>query len=151
MGIDLYSVQKSIKEHIETEFPGYDVIRNGALNDEGLERDESGQVKNYIVLRFGTLRQRGAAFGGVRNSDYYSVVDVNVVSRNEDWAAQTLNVVRDDLLGWKPEGGEEMGIDTGMSEFPIRNSSNRPTAYVSSQRFRYGINQGNQRLRMPRP
>lgn len=141
MGFDLYSTQQSIKTYLEAQFPNY-IFERGSVPDDESVRREDGKIVNYVVLRFRPMQPRGngKSMMGARSDDYFSTVDVNVISANEDFAAQTLNVMVDRLIGFKPAGATQMIPEGGTGDIAIRNVSNKPTAYISSQRFTFGLN-----------
>jgi hypothetical protein len=141
VGLDLYGVQKNILTYLTTNFPMYSFNRGSILSDETLVR-VNGDVQNYFVIRFGQLLvdNNGSAMGGPRWDDYYSTFDLNCVGATDDRAANSLNFIRDRLIGLRVQGSGALTLDHGASNYAILNTSGQPSAYFASQRFRFNMN-----------
>lgn len=144
-GFDLTPVQDNITARIESILPNTPVDEDGVLDDTNLKRGPDLQLVPYIVPRYGSLRRQplGYAVVGTRHDNYYSTVDVSCVAPTGRAARAMLNAATDGLLGFKPDDSSEMVIEGLPDNFVIMNNVGRPTAFVASVRFRFGVNMPN--------
>lgn len=140
-GLNIITTQDSITAYVRQEFSGYEVYEVDVVNDDAIIKKD-GLAKPYIVLRYGGLRNSGnlGSFVGARNDEYYSTVDVIIVSQNSKQARISLNVVIDRLVGWKPVDSTPMYIDGNMDIWgsPVNNGA--PPVYMASSRLSYNVN-----------
>lgn len=143
-GFNTLIAQDAITARCQVALPGHAVIEDGILDDANLLRDTAtGQLVPYVIVRFGPLRRSalGYSIAGARHDDYYSTTDILVVAPKGRMARQGMMILTDSLLGFKPDGTSEMIIEGGSSEFVVMSNEARPSAFVSSIRMRYGVNQ----------
>tara|TARA_R110000782_G_scaffold94088_3_gene177769 strand:+ start:1988 stop:2446 length:459 start_codon:yes stop_codon:yes gene_type:complete len=140
-GLDVVSVQDSIEAYVKEQFSNYAVYDSDVFDDNAVIK-VANKIKPYIVLRWGGLRNSntGGGFGGVRHDEYYSTVDVAVVSPTSKQSRIALNIIVDKLVGWKPAGSNHMKSEGGMDIIGIAIYDAKPTAYLASSRLRYAIN-----------
>lgn len=140
-GLNIITTQDSITAYVRQEFPGYDVYEIDVVNDDSIIKKD-GLAKPYIVLRYGGLRNSGnlGSFVGARNDEYYSTVDVIIVSQNSKQARISLNVVIDRLIGWKPTDSTPMSVDGGTDIWGAPMNNGAPPVYMASTRLRYNVN-----------
>ena len=152
MSLDLFAVQETIADYVRDQFPTYVVEEDGIPDDKQLKR-KNGKVVNYIVLTWGTLSRKagGSSMAGARWDDYESTVDVNVVSGVGRNARQSLNIVTDRLIGYRPTGGNELTTRGNSTTMTVRDVDGNITAYISSQRLLFGVNGENVGERIPVP
>lgn len=142
MAFDLYSIQKDIKDFMESEFPQYDWYRNTIPEDEQVPR-QGEEVNPFFVLQYGQMypRPRGKSIKGVRNDEFYSWVQLIGMGSVEDDVANALALPVDRLIGYKPVGATKLVPDGGMGDYGSRQYSVRPVLYYQSQRFEFGMTQ----------
>lgn len=142
-GLSILSIQDNITNYLRTVMQE-EVHEDAILDDANLIK-KNGVLYPYIVLRYGPLRRKTQAFSvaGARYDDYYSTVDVATVAPTGRIARQVMDIaVGRYLVGYKPEGGQEVTVEGGGSaEFVVTNSENKPSAYVSTIRMVFGVNQ----------
>jgi hypothetical protein len=142
-GFNTLAIQDAITARIETALPNHKVIEDGIVDDANLLRDENQQLVPYIIVRYGPLRRKylGYAVAGSRHDDHYATTDIMCIAPKGRMAREGLMILTDALIGYKPDGTSEMTIEGGTSEFVVMSNEARPTAFVSSIRFRFGVNQ----------
>jgi hypothetical protein len=144
-GFNTLLIQDNITAKLKATLPFHQVVEDGVVDDVNLIRDPtSQQVVPYIIVRFGPLRRKylGNSMGGSRHDDYYSTTDIMTIAPRGRMARQAMMILTDALIGWKPDGTSEIVIEGGSSEFVVMSNEARPTAFVSSIRMRFGVNQG---------
>lgn len=153
MAFNTIEVQDAITAEIERVLPNHEVIEDGILDDANLLRDVNNLLVPYVIARYGPLRRKylGYSIAGSRHDDYYSTVDIMVVAPKGRMAREGLMILTDALIGWKPDGTSEMIIEGGSSDFVVMSNEARPSAFVASVRFRFGVNQGNVSARLVAP
>ena len=140
-GLNLVALQDIIVAHVRAQFPAYDVIEDEILDDDYLLK-VNGKVKPYIVLRWGGLFRNAAngSFAGVRFDEYTSAVDVNIIAPTPSQARRAMNIVMDNLIGWKPTGGGAMIPEGGSGVYVVVNDNNKPHLYIGSSRLSFTVN-----------
>lgn len=140
-GLDVIAVQDIITEHIRDEFSAYEVYEDGVLDDEYLLQ-VNNNVKPYIVVTHGMPMRNptGASFGGVRQDEYTCSVDVSIVAPKGKQVRLALNLIHDQLVGFKPTGGSALTPFASGGPWAILNTSGATHVYTGSVRFEYAIN-----------
>lgn len=153
MAFNTLAIQDAITAKLIATLPSHQVIEDGILDDANLVRDANERLVPYIIARYGPLRRKYLAYSiaGSRYDDYYATTDIMVVAPKGRMAREGLMILTDALIGWKPAGGDEMIVEGGSSEFVVMSNQARPTAFISSIRFRFGVNQGNVGSRLVPP
>ena len=143
-GLDIISIQNNIEAYVRAQFPNYTIYDNDILDDESILKI-GNKVKPYIVLRWGGLLNSptGGSFAGVRYDEYYSIVDVVVISPTSKQSRIALNIIMDKLIGWQPAGSNPMKPDGGMDIIGIPDYNGKPNVYLASSRLTYAINAEN--------
>lgn len=147
-GLALVPYEDAITAELRRVLPNVLIEEDGILDDENLIRTPNepplvgGSLIPYVVPRYGTLRRRpqGYAIAGTRYDEYYSTVDISCVAPKGRMARMLLDVCVDTLLGFKPDGSQEMTVEGLPDNFTIMNDQGRPAAFVSSLRLRFGVN-----------
>jgi hypothetical protein len=150
-GLQIVPYEDAITAKIKLIMPNTLVEEDGILDDQNLIRTPNtndgigGVLVPYIVPRYGSIRRRplGFAIAGTRYDEYYSTVDISCVAPKGRMARQMLDVAVDALLGFKPDGVQEMTVEGLPDNFTIMNDQGRPAAFVSSVRLRFGVNGAN--------
>ena len=143
MAFNTLAVQDTITAKLKLILPNHQVIEDGILDDANLVRDANERLVPYVITRYGPLRRKylGYAVAGTRYDDYYSTTDIMVVAPKGRMAREGIMILTDALIGFKPDGTSEMTIEGGSSDFVIMDAEARPSAFVASVRFRFGVNQ----------
>src|SRR4051812_38252981 len=141
-GIALVPYEDAITAELQRVLPNTHIEEDGILDDVNLRRVASpsnpdGVLEPYVVPRYGTLRRKpqGYAIAGTRKDEYYSTVDVSCVAPTGRMARQLLDACVDVLLGFKPDGTQEMTVEGLPDNFTIINDQGRPAAFVASLRM----------------
>ena len=140
-GLDLYSVQQYIAALVRDKFPNYKVYEDEMLDDESILKLGTF-VEPYLVLRWSKMNRafNGASFGGVRHDEYFSSVDVCVVSSMPKASRKIMNNIFGILAGEKI-GNTRLSPDPGNTGFAtITDNAGIPHAYVASERFSFAVN-----------
>lgn len=140
-GLDLVSVQDAIAAHVVSTFSAYEVKQDEILDDESMLK-LSNRTKPFIVLRWqGLVRSpANASFMGARFDEYNSAVDVIFVAPNPRIARQGLNMVLDELIGWRLPGGSELTPSGGSAVFPSVDYEGKPHLYLAVNTLRFQVN-----------
>jgi hypothetical protein len=135
-------ITDAITQKIKDTLPSTQVDEDGVVDNANLPRTTDGQLIPYVVPRYGSARRElsDTSFAGVRKDSFYGTVDVSCIAPTGRMSRQMLDYLVDALLGFKPTGMGEMWTEGLPDNFPIMNDMSRPTAFVSSIRFRYTIN-----------
>ena len=142
MAFNIYAIRKDIANYLTTELPQFQFRTDSLPENIQMLRDTEGEVNPFFIVRPGKIRPRprGRSIAGPRHDDYYTWIDVICVGTEEDAVAESLSLVADYLVGYKPAGGTGIIPDGGQDDFITRNYASRPTLYVNSNRFEFGIN-----------
>lgn len=140
-GLNMIPVQESITEFYVTNFPGYDVIEDGLLDDEYLVK-QSNKVKPYIVITHGMPMRSGtgSAFAGVRFDEYTCSFDVSVVAPTGKQVRKVMNLLHDKSVGWKPTGGGALIPYASGGPWAVYDGNGSPHVFTGSIRFEYAVN-----------
>lgn len=141
--LDLEPIQQSIIDFIESEWPGTPVYPDGLVDDETVDKFDDGSVKPYFILWLRDLNRspRGRSFGGTRMDSYRSGFDLVAVTNNGSESRRLLNLVSNKLIGWKPLNSGEVvkGNSLWEGSRAVKDSANRPSRFVSTGRFDFGV------------
>lgn len=142
MAFDLHAIQKTTIEYMRAQFPQYVFHRNTVPEDEQVPR-EGEEVNPFFVLQFGTLYpvRNGQSIKGPRNDTYSSWIQVIGIGSVEDDISDSLSLVVDRLIGYKPAGASAFTPDGNSADYGSRQYSVRPVLYYQSQRFKFNITQ----------
>ena len=137
MSLDLLSVQDEITAKLR-ELP-QDVYETVAPDDSKLRFDSSGNVLPYIVVIYSDMYENTDSNGviGTRYDTKVSYADIVCIGPTERSARQVAGVVRDKLLGFKPNDAGELMLDGGTAYATKDNKPNRFSAEVS---FAFPVN-----------
>lgn len=145
--MDLYSTQQDILTYLSTN-ADFQVI-DTEIPQAGSATEpvtDTGYPMAYAVVRFNDAAKwpLGAAVGGPRHDDMYSLVDVLCVGPTPDEArdvAYAIDGVMDILTGYSPTGGGPMNKSGAGQVFVIGDgTATLPCRYVARVSFRYPVN-----------
>lgn len=137
MSLDLLSVQDEITAKLR-ELP-QDIYETVAPDDSKLRFDSSGNILPYVVVMYSDMYESMDSNNiiGTRYNTKVSYADVVCVGPTERSARQVANVVRDKLLGFKPNDAGELSLEGGTAYATKDNKPNRFSAEVS---FAFPVN-----------
>lgn len=140
-GLDLVSVQDEIATHVISSFPSYEIKEDEILDDESMLKI-SNRTKPFIVLRWqGLVRSpQNASFVGARFDEYSSSCDIIFVAPNPRIARRGLNMVMNELIGYKLLGGSELTPTGGSAVFPSVDYEGKPHLYLAVNTLRFQVN-----------
>lgn len=139
------SAQDSITAYLKSTYPHIPVIEDGLVDGDYAEIDKfpNGEIKPFIIMWFTSARRSpmGRSFQHEKLDNHRASVDVVVVARNGTEARVLLNDVTDKLVGWKPDnaGGIVKGTGLWAQSRAVLDSNNRPSRWVATDRFDFGI------------
>ena len=139
-GLDLYSVQNLIIDHIESEIP-WD-LHEGGVEEAHSVAQSNGVRDPYMVIRFsdGSPQSGDESFKGTRYSGMYSVVDVMCVAATSREARGLRSMVDDKLLGLKVANSSEITKWYGGGNFNVPANNSVPAYYITITSFRFHYN-----------
>lgn len=131
-GLDLVAMQDSILHHIESTFPNYEIKEDFVLDNEAILKSDN-RVKPFIVLRWGGLLRSPfeSSFGGPRKDSYTSSFDVIVVAPKARQCRLALNMILDELIGWKVADLYPLTPDGAGDLFPVSDFNAKPHLYMA--------------------
>lgn len=140
-GLDLVAVQDLIAAHIISTFSAYDVKEDEVLDDESMLK-LSNRTKPFIVLRWQGLSRSpvNTSFVGPRFDEYSSAVDIIFVAPNPRIARRGLNMVLDELIGWRVPNGSQLTPVGGAAVFPSVDYEGKPHLYLAVNTLRFQVN-----------
>jgi hypothetical protein len=155
-GFDIVSLQDNITAAVEAFIPNTLVMEDTIPDDKDLPMDAQGNLKPYVVLRYGPLRPSytGKSLMGPRHDEYWASCDVVAVAPRSRVARQLNAAVVDMLIGFKPDGVSPMSMRTDAgdpAQFVVSSNESRPTQFVASTRLRYTVNGTNIGASIPTP
>ena len=140
-GLDAISVQDTITAYIKTTFDAYEVYEDGVLDDAYLLQ-MNNKIKPYIVVSHSSPSRNvnATSFGGVRLDEYVGAVDVSVIAPTGRQIRLALNIIHDELVGYKPTGGGALVPFASGGPWAVLNDSGAAHVYTGSVRFEYPLN-----------
>ncbi len=144
-GLDLFSVQQSIKQYLIDEIPQWRVTSGGIPTAESLPFVD-GVLEPYVILRFSDMMPQsgGASFGGAKWDEYYSYCDALCLGQTDDDARELVSLVNSKLIGAPFYNASELGKNYGGGQYAIYSEANRqPVAFIATSTFRYQTNIAN--------
>lgn len=131
-GLDLVAIQDSILNHIETTFPNYEIKEDFVLDDESILKIDN-KVRPFIVLRWHGLQRSPleSSFVGPREDSYTSGFDVIVVAPKPRQCRQALNMILDELIGWKVANLYPLTPDGSGDLFTVSDFNAKPHLYLA--------------------
>jgi len=137
MSLDLLSVQDEITAKLR-ELP-QDVYETTAPDDSKLRFDVSGNILPYIVVMYSDMYESTDSNGviGTRYDSKVSYADIMCVGPTERSARQVAGVVRDKLLGFKPNDAGQLMLDGGTA---YATKDNKPNRYAAEVSFAFPVN-----------
>ena len=153
-GLSLVPIHDAITAYVESLLPNT-LVEEDTLPDEMVvPRDEFGQMKPYVILRYGPLRRtpgKSGAIGGVRHDDYYGTMDLMTCAPTGRIARKMFDVLTDRLVGWEPEGSGAISLEGAASNFVVNANEVRPIQKVCMIRLRFPANTKNVGEYIPGP
>jgi hypothetical protein len=139
-GLDLISVQDSIMIHLETTFPAYKIEQDSVLDNESILK-VNNRVKPYMVVRWHGLRRstNEASVAGVRHDSYISGFDVIAVAPTPRQAREILNMVMDELTGWKVADLYPLTPNGGSDLIVVNDYNAKPHLYLAINTFVFQV------------
>ena len=139
-GLNLVAVQESILVHVETSFPNYKIEEDFVLDDESVLK-VSNKVKPFIVIKWHGLRVSplGASFGGPRQDGYVSGMDMVVIAPTPKQCRLVMNMILDELIGWKVADLYPLTLDGAGDLFASSNNESKPHLYLSVNSFTFQV------------
>lgn len=131
-GLNLLAVQDTILTHVQTAFPAYDIVEDYVIDNEQILKTVN-RVKPYIVLRWHGLQRstQDASFGGVRKDSYTSGLDIVAVAPTPRQSRAVMNMVMDELIGWKVADLYPLTPQGGANFFVMGEYEAKPQLYMS--------------------
>jgi hypothetical protein len=142
MAFDLHAIQKTTLTFLRTQFPQYVFHRNTVPEDQQVPR-EGEEVNPFFILQFGGMNpvSHGQSIKGPRNDSYSSWIQLIGIGSVEDDISDSLSLIVDRLIGYKPAGATAFTPDGNSADYGSRQYSVRPVLYYQSQRFKFNITQ----------
>jgi hypothetical protein len=140
-GFDLVSVQNTILEYIESEFPQYKVYEDYVLNEQELQRVDK-RVKPYIVIAWHGLQRlnSAAAISGVRYDEYESGFDIGVIAPTPKQCRYAINIIVDNLIGYSFDQAAYLTPGASSSPFVAAARDGVPHLYMAMAEFTFPMN-----------
>lgn len=144
MAFNVAELDAAITAHIRSSMPSYEVKEDTFPDDEYPARDANGQVKPYIIMRYGPLRKAfgGSAVAGVRHDNYFATLDAMAIGPTGNIARRVFDVLCDRLIGFNPGDGE-ISLEGSGSNFAVTSNESRPTQNVCMVRMKFPVNNTN--------
>lgn len=144
-GFNIVDLQDNILAEIKLRFPNHTVYEDSIPDDADLPITSLGQIKPYIVIRFGPIRPSyvGKSMAGPRLDEYWASCDFIAISQNGRVSRKLNAALVSAMIGFKPDGVSPMQMRTDAgdpAQFVVSSNESRPTQYVSSTRLRYTVN-----------
>ena len=135
--------QKAVLERAKTYLVGGRVF--DYLPDEyELARDDSGQVRPYVVIHFGTVRAlpTDRSLEGEEEQPHLMPFTVECWASTYEAARAVAGAVRQTFVGWAPTSSGGEITSPGGQSFRDRDSSGLPTRYLEAVALETIINAG---------
>lgn len=142
MSFNVIAFQDLIEQHVQSQFPAYDIYDETVLDDESIAKFK-GRFRPFIVMRHtGILRnENNTSFAGVRKDEYIGGFDIMVVAPEPRQAKVAVLMMQDNLIGWKLPNGSYLTPEGGDSNLVIPDFDGRPHVYLSMVGFSYRLNE----------
>jgi hypothetical protein len=138
MGLSLLPIEDEIITKLK-ELP-QTVYENGVPDDANLQYSNSVMLP-FIVPFFGGFARAldGRGIVSSRNDLGESYVIIQCVGPTERSSRQVADMVRNKMMGFKPNDAGEL-VPAGSSRYITPDFSSRPAKYISEVTFRYPVN-----------
>jgi hypothetical protein len=138
MGLSLLPIEDEIIAKLK-ELP-QTVYENGVPDDAQLPYS-NGAMLPFLVPFFGGYSRAldGQGIISSRQDLGESYVIIQCVGPTERSSRQVADLVRDKMMGFKPNDAGEL-VPAGNSRFITPDFSSRPAKYISEVTFRYAVN-----------
>ncbi len=143
-GFDLVSIQNTIRQYIESEFPDYKVYEDYVLNEQELQRVDK-RIKPYIVISWYGLTRLGGngSVAGVRQDQYQSGFDIGVIAPTPKQCRYAINIIVDNLIGYSYDNVAFLTPGTSTSAFVAADRDGTPHLYMAMAEFTFQVNTTN--------
>lgn len=140
MSLDLLAVHDQIAAKLRTDLP-QDVYETAVPDDSKISHDGGALFKPYVVINFGDMVESASGKGidSVRYNSGVSYCVVSCIAPTERAARQVANLVRDSLLGFKPEDAGELRIGGGKN-YEVVASNSTSHKYITDMAFSFPVN-----------
>lgn len=143
-GVSLVPIHDDITAYVKSLLPNTHVEEDTLPDEMVVPRDEFGQMKPYVILRYGPLRRtpgKSGSVGGPRHDDYYGTMDLMTCAPTGRMARQIFDILTDRLLGYVPEAtAGPITLEGAASNFVVNANEVRPIQKVCMVRLRFPAN-----------
>ena len=140
-GLDLVAIQDLVAAHIVSSFASYEVKEDEVLDDESILKIDN-RTKPFIVLRWHGLQRSliNTSFGGARHDEYSSGVDIVFVAPTPRIAKRGINMIMEELIGWRVPNGSQLVPSGGRAIFPVSDYEGKPHLYLGINTLEFQVN-----------
>jgi hypothetical protein len=140
-GFNLVSIQETILEYIQTQFPSYKVYEDYVLSEQELQKVDA-RVKPYIVISWHGLNRlpNGASFAGVRQDQYESGFDIGIIAPTPKQCRRGLNIIIDNLIGYSYDDVAYLTPGQSSNAFVVSERDGVPHLYMAMAEFTFQVN-----------
>jgi hypothetical protein len=153
-GLSLVPIHDAITAYVESLLPNTPVEEDTLPDEMVIPRDEFGQMKPYVILRYGPIRRtpgRSGSLRGPRHDDYYGTMDLMTCAPTGRMARQLFDILTDRLMAFEPAGTGPITLEGAASNFVVNANEVRPIQKVCMVRLRFPANSTNVGEYIPAP